>query len=45
MGILGPELDLFIWNVLQNRKELAVELWMRLAHPQRASILVRKREL
>jgi len=38
MGVLGPELDLFIWNVLQNRKEMAVELWMRVAHPQRASI-------
>jgi hypothetical protein len=38
MGILGPELDLFIWNVLLNRKELATEMWKRVAFPVRSAI-------
>ena len=37
-GIQGPELDIFLWNVLLNKKELAEEMWKHVKHPVRSAI-------
>jgi len=39
LGILGPDLDLFLWSLLQNKKDLAMEMWKHVMHPVRSAIL------
>ena len=39
MGIQGPALDVFLWNVLQNKKDLAMEMWQYVRYPVRSAIL------
>jgi hypothetical protein len=38
MGVLGPELDLFLWNVLQQKLDLAKAMWRHVRHPVRSAI-------
>ena len=38
MGILGPELDVFFWCVLQNKKNLAIQMWQYVREPVRSAI-------
>jgi hypothetical protein len=38
MGIQGPWFDLFFWNVLQNKRDLAMEMWKHVLHPERSAI-------
>ena len=39
MGILSPALDVFLWNVLQNKKDLAMVMWQYVRYPVRSAIL------
>ena len=39
MGIQGPELDVFLWNILQNKKELALQMWQHVRYPVRTAIV------
>ena len=39
LGIQGPEFDIFLWNVLLNRKELAMEMWKHVKYPVRSAIV------
>jgi hypothetical protein len=38
MGIMGPELDLFFWNVLLNKEGLAMEMWRHVRYPVRSAV-------
>lgn len=38
MGIQGPELDVFLWTILQNQKDLAMEMWKYVRYPVRSAI-------
>jgi hypothetical protein len=38
IGVLGPVFDLFFWNVLQNQRDLAFELWKHVEYPERSAI-------
>jgi len=38
LGIQGTELDLFFWNVLQNKRDLSMEMWKRVLYPVRSAI-------
>jgi len=38
MGIQGPGLDLFLWNILQNKRDLSLEMWKHVEYPVRCAI-------
>ena len=38
IGINGPATDVFLWNVLQNKKDLAMQMWQHVRYPVRSAI-------